>query len=450
MLERFHYRRVWALSISAVAIVLLSLVTTAIAEDHSASRERIIALLDDARANANAGTVPTVPTPTPTPTPKATATVRTASHFIEVPPLPDPINIEDYIPEVEAAPVEVNPNFELAPVPAVEESSPLVPEPELAVADDCPECWQDGVYIDPLAEPGGPGLCAVANLETWGWNHQTGDFGLGSQQVPFALFDIDSAKPYTQLRLRIDNRYGMSTPDRAEYFWANPALGPKQPEQSLDFQRYSVRQEIGGEAFGVFTEVPLLSIDPVINPNTTGLGDIRVGQKFLLTNAKNRKWQVAQILTTVLNTGSIHRGLGNGNTAFEPGILVRRTLSETTYLHGELKYWIPIGANPKHSGEVLRYGLGLSTVAYQTDCFAMMPTVEVITHTVTSGQKTTPSGNLVDVDGETFTNLLFGTRYAWGPPSDLGLFEIGIAGGCLVGNDGFDEARMTFDFRWSF
>ncbi|WP_166819886.1 transporter family protein [Thalassoroseus pseudoceratinae] len=451
MWERLHHRRrMRTLPFLAVAGWMLSLWSVSGAAEPEASRNRIIALLDDARANANE------PPPSATVTQahahvsgeRFVAPVMTASHAIALPPLPDPIEEGEYLPEVES--VNTNPNFELAPVPAVEDSSQLAPEPTLAVTDDCPDCWQDEIYIDPLAEPGGPGLVAVANLETWGWNHQTGDFGLGSQQVPFALFDIDSAKPLSQLRLRFDSRYGLAFPDRSEYFWAEPELGPKLPEHSVDYQRYSVRQEIGGESFSVFTEVPLLSIDPVVNPNTTGLGDVIVGQKFLLTNAKNRKWQVAQILTTVLNTGSIHRGLGNGNTALEPGILVRRTLSETTYLHGELKYWIPLGADPKHSGEILRYGLGLSTVAYQTDCFAMMPTLEVITHTVTTGQKTTPTGEVVDVDGETFSNLLFGTRYAWGPPGDLGLFEIGVAGGFLLGNDGFDDARMTFDFRWSF
>ncbi len=449
MWELFEFRpRIQVLSHLAVAILILSGSQFCMAEDSEAARDRITALFDEARAHYRVSETDSVGVSSQSD--QFMTPVVTVSHFVEVPPLPDPINEEDYLPEVELAPVDTNPNFELAPVPELQHSTEVTPSPTLVVADDCPECWQDGVYVDPLAEAGGPGLAAVANIETWGWNHQTGDFGLGSQQVPFALFDIDFVKPLSQLRLRFDSRYGLSLPDRAEYFWAEPALGPKLPEHSVDYQRYSVRQEIGGESFGVFTEVPLLSIDPVVNPNTTGLGDVIVGQKMLLTNAKNRKWQVAQILTTVLNTGSIHRGLGNGNTALEPGILVRRTLSETTYLHGEVKYWIPLGADPKHSGQILRYGLGLSTVAYQTDCFAMMPTLEVITHTVTSGQKTLPSGELVDVDGETFSNLLFGTRYAWGPPGDLGLFEVGVAGGFLFGNDGFDDGRVTLDFRWNF
>ncbi|MCA9073263.1 MAG: transporter, partial [Planctomycetaceae bacterium] len=303
---------------------------------------------------------------------------------------------------------------------------------------------------DPLAEPDGPGIRAIADLDSWGWNHQTGDFGLGSQQVPFALFDIDTVVPYPSVRLRIDNHYGLALPDRAEYFWAEPNVGPKNAEQSVDYQRYSVRQEIGGDSFAFFTEAPLISLDPVINPNTTGMGDLIVGQKMLLTNPKNRKWQVAQILTTVFNTGSAHRGLGNGNTALEPGLLIRRTLSETTYLHGELKYWIPLGGDPQHSGEVLRYSVGLSTVAYQTDDFAAMPTLELVTRTVTSGKKTLPNGQLADVDGETFSNLLFGSRFAWGPPDDLGLIEFGIAGGLLLGDNGFYDSRVLFDFRLNF
>lgn len=275
-------------------------------------------------------------------------------------------------------------------------------------------------------------------------------FGIGSRQVPFALFHIDPVAPLSQIRLRADFANGLKTPDRAERFWAVAPVGPAQPEHKVNFQTFSVYSETGGDHFSAFTEVPLIFLSPDVNASTTGLGNITIGQKFLLTNPNNRRWQIAQIMRTYLPTGSASRGLGNELVALEPGLLFRYRASERTYLHGELKYWMPFGGDPVHAGHVFQYGTGMSHVLWQTDERAVLSTLELIGSTIGDGQATLPDGTLRRVNGDTFFSILPGIRATLGPSGDLGLLEVGISSGMTFGDPGWYDSRVLFDVRWSY
>lgn len=349
-----------------------------------------------------------------------------------VPSIPMPPTPAEF-PSTDVPPGEFPPGGELLPEPVIEG------RPAWGDAF-CPDCQQGSPLIDP----------ATLDENTYSLRTAQDHFGIGSQQVPFAIFHMDTAEPLSQLRVRADFAYGLKTPDRAERFWATSPLGPPQTERSVDMQTYSVYSEVGGAQFSTFTEIPLLAIDPEVNGNTMGLGTINVGQKFLLTNAKNQRWQVAQILRTYLNTGSSTKGLGNGLTALEPGVLFRYRCDDLTYLHGELKYWIPLGGDPNFAGEVLRYGVGVSTVNWQSDDVAVMSTLELLGFNLGDGLATQPDGSTRRNDGENFFQLLPGLRVALGPSGDLGLMEIGASGGFTFGDDGWNESQFLLDLRWSY
>ncbi|HET6426549.1 MAG TPA: hypothetical protein VFG20_22855 [Planctomycetaceae bacterium] len=328
----------------------------------------------------------------------------------------------------------------LPPVPFPPAAEPVpedLPVPLAPSGDSfCPEC-QNG--FDDAMPPGSMLIHADED-----------SFGIGSRQVPFALFHIDSVEPLSQIRLRADFANGLKTPDRAERFWAAPPVGPSQPEREVNYQTFSVYSETGGDHFAAFTEIPLIFMNADVNGDTLGPGNITIGQKFLLTNPNNRHWQIAQILRTYLPTGSSSRGLGNGLTAIEPGLLFRYRRSERTYFHGEIKYWIPFGGDPKHAGQVVQYGTGMSHVLWQTDERAVMSTLELIGWTIGDGQATLPDGTVQQVNGDTFFSILPGLRTALGPSGDLGLFEVGVSSGLTFGDAGWYDTRFLFDFRWSY
>lgn len=279
--------------------------------------------------------------------------------------------------------------------------------------------------------------------------HQpTFDKGIGLKRVPLALMEMDITQPLNNYRARFIMNYDTPTPDRAEYLWKASAFGGPGPERSLDWQEIRVVAETGGERFSLFTEYPLRILDPEWNGNTAGFGDMQIGNKLVLIDGND--WQVTQIFRTWLPTGSSKKGLGTGWTRMEPGILARFRWTDRTYLHYELKYNFQIGGSPNFGGQVLRYGFGISHLLHETDTFAFIPTLEFVGFGVMDGQKTLPDGSIVPVDGENFMSILPGARMVLGPAGDLGLFEVGVAGGINTNNNGFYNTQLQFDLRFSY
>ena len=104
-----------------------------------------------------------------------------------------------------------------------------------------------------------------------------------------------------------------------------------------------------------------------------------------------------------------------------------------------------------YSGPVLNWGLGLSTVWYETDTFAIMPTLEFINIWILDGQYT-PVGTAVPVDvrGDGIFNLGPGVRTVWDTGGDLGVVEFGCNSMLAVGSDGWYDALIRFDMRFVF
>jgi hypothetical protein len=253
---------------------------------------------------------------------------------------------------------------------------------------------------------------------------------------------------------RYDTAYAHHFPDRAEFFWAAGPRGPSPTsgggERCVDYQDIRFRFELGGDRFSVATDVPLRFLNPALTNNTGGFGDMWVTTKTVLIDGEN--WQMTQFFRTYLNTGSASHGTGTGHVSLEPGLLLGYRWRERTFLHSELKYWFALGGNPDVSGQVLRYGIGMSHVAYDADDFAIIPTLELVGWSVQDGAQTppVPLAEPVPVNGTGILNIYPGTRLVFDTAGDWGMFEAGLVGGFALSNSHWYESILRFDLRWSY
>jgi hypothetical protein len=164
-----------------------------------------------------------------------------------------------------------------------------------------------------------------------------------------------------------------------------------------------------------------------------------------------REWQLTQLFRSYFPTGSASRGTGNGHVSLEPGIALRYKWSPVTYFHGDLKYWFPLGADPDHSGPVLNYGFGISHVAYDSDEFAILPTLELLGWTVLDGRQSLPTGGLPqEVDSFGILNLHPGVRFVWDRENDWGRIDLGIGSGFSLTSDHWYSSVFRIDLRCSY
>ena len=233
------------------------------------------------------------------------------------------------------------------------------------------------------------------------------DVGVGAERLPFALFEIDAAKPSNNVRFRFEAGYDWEFPDRAEFFWSR--LGGKGPsltvptENSVDYQDMRLAIEVGGPKFSTTTELPLRFINPTELANTGGLGDLILTTKTVMIDGE--RLRLTQVLRNQLATGTAKSGRGNGHVSMEPGVVGAYQWTDRTLLHSELKLWFPIGGEPGFSGPILRYGFGAANLLYDSDTFAVIPTFEVVGWSVLNAQRTGTLGAITSIDGEDIINL---------------------------------------------
>ena len=277
-----------------------------------------------------------------------------------------------------------------------------------------------------------------------------GGGGLGHERVMFALFDMDSSQPESDLRFQFNAIYHEKDPDRAEYFWGEiGVLGPKLPEPYVNWQSVDTSLQLAsGKAFSLTTEIPLVLVDPVNNPNTAGLGDLSITTKTVLLNGSD--WQITQFFRTYINTGDSMKGLGTGHVSLEPGFLFQYKWSPETYFHGEVKYWFPIGGDPAFGGQVLRYGFGVSHLLYENDTFAAMPTLEFVGYTVFDGMQSSPTGIPQMIDTMGIINVEPGIRFASDTGGDLGVIDWGVHASFAATPNRWYNAALLLEIRFLF
>lgn len=278
--------------------------------------------------------------------------------------------------------------------------------------------------------------------------------GIGRERVALAPFEIEASQPSNNLLMRFESVYGLQYPDRSEYFWARTSAlsrgkGPPLIEKSVDYQDLRFRMEAGGAKFSATTEVYLRNLNPVVNGNTGGFGDMNVATKLVMVDGAD--WQISQVFRTYILTGAVNKGLGVGHVSLEPGVLLRYRQSDLTYWHGELKFWWPIAGDFEQAGEVLKYGFGASHLLYDSDRFAIMPTAEFGGLIFLDGLKTLyPSGVAAPVDGDFVINFFPGVRIVQDTGGDLGLLEWGAGGGFTIGSNGWYNGLLRVDMRLTY
>jgi hypothetical protein len=315
---------------------------------------------------------------------------------------------------------------------------------------------EDKQANDPVTQGSMPILSESFDLEgTYSWNAKyrktsriircNRDLGVGHERLAFALSEIAASQPFNNIRIRSDFQYGWQFPNRAEYLWAGPSKGPRLPESRLDLQEYSVLMETGTDNFSIGTELPLIWLNPTINPNTSGFGDMSVTTKLVVLTG--RSLQLTQLTRTHMPTGQASSGRGNGHVAMEPGLITRYTWDDRTMFHGMTTFLFPIGSDPSFSGEILNYSLGIARVWYENDQFAIIPTIESINWSVLSGARGIEQNK---ISGDYISNLHPGVRFVFDRGGDLGLFEAGFGTGFSLTNNHFYESLFRFDLRWSY
>ena len=110
--------------------------------------------------------------------------------------------------------------------------------------------------------------------------------------------------------------------------------------------------------------VPMAYIDPINEPNTSGVGDLEAGIQFLAFNGERDLLFFA--LFVGIPTGDADRDLGNGHTVLEPAVLYLHDFGGGNYFQGRFGWEIPVSTDDV--GSEFRYDMGLYHTFLSTEC----------------------------------------------------------------------------------
>ena len=273
--------------------------------------------------------------------------------------------------------------------------------------------------------------------------------GIAQERVAFAPYQIQVSQPANQLAYHSSLVYDFQAPNRAEYLWAASPLGPGLAETSTDYQEFRLVSETAPNSkFSLTTSIPVRAINPDSNSNHAGMGDMSLSTKTVLLDGS--KWQVTQVLNTFVNTGSASMGLGTGRTSMEAGVLARFRQNDRSALHGELKYFFPLGGTPGFAGEVFKTGIAWTWVGVDRDDFGLLHSLETTYWSLQNGSAGGPApAQIVPVDGFDVVNLFYGNRFIFDRARDLGLSEYGFNCGVAISEDRLFRSLFQFEARFS-
>ncbi len=279
---------------------------------------------------------------------------------------------------------------------------------------------------------------------------------------------IDSAIPVSQFRLRYDSAYNDNRPDRAEFFYpkcgcfatlpaTDPnrdpnAKGPPLPEKSVDYQELRSYLEIAlDKRFSAFVEVPVRWINPDVNANAVGLGDVLFGAKYAFIYTCDTV--VSAQVEAISPSGDPRLGLGTNDWWIEPGILAFQRVGERIYLQAEVRDYIPLNSHTDFAGNVLRYGVGASYLVYNTEAFRFAPVLEFVGWTVLSGKELTSEGQVLNASGDTIVNAKMGVRIGFGRADDspvLNRADLYVGWGRALTGEVWYKDMLRAEFRYRF
>ena len=262
---------------------------------------------------------------------------------------------------------------------------------------------------------------------------------------------VDSSIPLTQFRLRFDGAYDDNRPERVDFLYPANGLGPLR-EPRVNYQEASAYLEWAPiPRLSGFVEMPYRWIDPVANPNQNGFSDLNAGFKFALLYDPDRVLTVQ--LRTYLPTGSGGHGLGTHHVTLEPALLLYQRLSERLSLEAEVRDWAPVAAPDDFAGNVLRYGAGVSYLAFQRPALRVRPVVEVVGWTILSGKDERDGEVGLPAKGENIVNAKFGVRIGLGEltqPGNVSTADLYVGYGRALTGDVWYKNILRVELRFRF
>jgi hypothetical protein len=274
--------------------------------------------------------------------------------------------------------------------------------------------------------------------------------------VADSAFFVDAARPVTQMRLRWDEAWDMRDPDRAEFFYARQGLrGPHNLVRTLDYRDLNMYMEAAAGKAGLFVETSYIAIDPTPDPllpgasNKSGFNDMTAGTKAMLLDCELT--QVTFQFKTYIPTGNFTSGLGTGHVSLEPSFLFNLRISPTTYVQGQLAYWIAIGGDNLYQGNVFHCHGSLNHVLCKlTSNVELVGTFEANEWSVMNGAFSSP--NLVS-NGQPVPIHAVTTMFSMGPGVRLFVcdkIDIGVGSAFATTTDHWAEGIIRTEFRWRF
>src|SRR5262249_4680068 len=139
--------------------------------------------------------------------------------------------------------------------------------------------------------------------------------------------------------------------------------------RNIDVHELSAVMEVGTKKFSVAVTVPYRHLDPndPLIPadlaSQSGFVDMSIATKSVLLDCD------LLLLTfgfkTWIPTGSPTQGLGVGHVSLEPSLIAALKLTPSTYLQGQLAYWIPIAGDRTYQGNIFHAHASLNQVLWR-------------------------------------------------------------------------------------
>ena len=167
-------------------------------------------------------------------------------------------------------------------------------------------------------------------------------------------------------------------------------------------------------------DAPARFLDPTVNKNQAGAGDIQFGAKYSFLQ-QGPLLATAQ-LRTYFPTGDASKGLGTGHASAEPGLLFLYQGSPKWRVESEVMVLVPIN-DEKYGSEVIRYGSAFSYGERNPDGLWVTPVVGGQGWSVVRGRETVfvnPKQSFIrTARGDAIVNGNVGVRAGWGYLGDV-------------------------------
>lgn len=284
-----------------------------------------------------------------------------------------------------------------------------------------------------------------------------------------SAFFAASPRPITQMRLRWDNAWNFTFPDRAEYFWAaqrapggavappppqvpgartSSPKGVSPPQREIDFAQFSWYTEIAVGRFSAFIDVPYREVNSVGGiADFSGFSDLSFGTKSLIVDCPLA--QLAMQFKVITPTGQASHGLGTGHVSLEPSLLLGIRLARDTYLQTQWAYWIPIGGDQIYAGDIFHYHVSLNQVLWRPlSRVEFVGVFEFGGYSVLDGAYSLPAANGGAIPQRARTHI-----FNAGPGFRCFICDIidfGVGSAFATTDSNFGDQWIRAEFRWRF